>query len=99
MPSVRKVETDDIPRAKCILSIFLLTTDAATAVLELRDPPVQAKYPKFLPDEFGNSDSVPPWGDRIGDFDNGDIPDTGVVRKYEWTIQRALLAPDGLGKL
>ncbi|KAL0941950.1 laccase-1 precursor, partial [Colletotrichum truncatum] len=36
-----------------------------------------------------------PWGGRTCKSDPENVPDTGVVRKYEWTIARKVAAPDG----
>jgi hypothetical protein len=40
-----------------------------------------------------------PWGTRTAGKSNPykDIPDTGVTRYYNWTIDKMTLAPDGYG--
>ncbi|KZL65013.1 laccase-1 precursor [Colletotrichum incanum] len=57
--------------------------------------PTQVCLPPYLKADSDNEDASPPWGSRTCDSDPDDVPDTGVVRKYEWTIHRATLAPDG----
>lgn len=43
-----------------------------------------------------------PWGSRTADncnqLDNSQIPNTGMIRQYSWTVSDALLAPDGVQK-
>ncbi|EQB53500.1 multicopper oxidase [Colletotrichum gloeosporioides Cg-14] len=36
-----------------------------------------------------------PWGSRTCKSNPENVPDTGVVRKYEWTVERTWAAPDG----
>ncbi|KAF6828313.1 laccase-1 precursor [Colletotrichum plurivorum] len=43
----------------------------------------------------GDGSDEAPWGDRTCETDPEDVPDTGVVRKYEWTVERKIMAPDG----
>ncbi|KAH9240619.1 hypothetical protein K456DRAFT_1081599 [Colletotrichum gloeosporioides 23] len=38
-----------------------------------------------------------PWGSRTCKSNPENVPDTGVVRKYEWTVERTWAAPDGFG--
>ncbi|TEA17091.1 oxidoreductase ptaK [Colletotrichum sidae] len=36
-----------------------------------------------------------PWGRRTCRSDPDNVPETGVVRRYEWTVERKYAAPDG----
>ena len=59
------------------------------------DTPV---IPSFLtPNESDPLPSGFPWGSRTANDSNPykDVPDTGVVRYYEFTLSRAQIAPDG----
>lgn len=53
--------------------------------------------PIYLAPESDEHTGQPPWGSRTCYSDPEDVPDTGVVRRYDWTIQRTTLAPDGFG--
>ncbi|KAF2459428.1 Cupredoxin [Lineolata rhizophorae] len=44
-----------------------------------------------MPDGF-------PWGSRDCSSDPADIPNTGVTRHYDFTIARAVVAPDGIDR-
>ncbi|WQF85575.1 Putative multicopper oxidase, second cupredoxin domain, multicopper oxidase, copper-binding protein [Colletotrichum destructivum] len=57
--------------------------------------PTQTCFPPYLGYRSDGKKSTPPWGKRTCESDPDDVPKTGVTRKYEWTIQRAVLAPDG----
>lgn len=55
-------------------------------------------YPKFL-----TNNPLPqgyPWGTRTAEGTNSyvDVPNTGVVRTYDFTIKRGTIAPDGVNK-
>ena len=53
--------------------------------------------PKFL--ESGNSSTAPPWGNRTTSGSGPqDVPDTGVTRHYDFSVSRAVIAPDGINK-
>jgi hypothetical protein len=41
-----------------------------------------------------------PWGSRTAENSNPltDVPNTGVIRHYEFTIARSKISPDGVGK-
>ncbi|KAF5699212.1 multicopper oxidase [Fusarium mundagurra] len=45
--------------------------------------------------ESDNQGGYPAWGNRTCYSDPEDVPETGVIRKYDWTVQRTTLAPDG----
>lgn len=58
-------------------------------------------------DEFITADNTPvslsdgvPWGKLTAEHDNPytSQPRTGMTRRYEWDIERAILAPDGVEK-
>jgi FtsP/CotA-like multicopper oxidase with cupredoxin domain len=54
-----------------------------------------------LPDFLGGPGQTgAPWGDRMANDTNyyQDIPTTGVTRKYDFTVARATIAPDGYEK-
>ena len=55
------------------------------------------RYPPFM-NNTPISDRYP-WGTRTASKSNPykDIPDTGVTRYYNWTIDKMTLAPDGYG--
>ncbi|KAK0373399.1 multicopper oxidase [Colletotrichum limetticola] len=57
--------------------------------------PTPTCLPRYLGATSSEKKASPPWGNRTCESDPENVPDTGVVRKYEWTIQRAVLAPDG----
>ncbi|KAK1723500.1 uncharacterized protein BDZ83DRAFT_388739 [Colletotrichum acutatum] len=61
--------------------------------------PTPTCLPRYLGAKSSEKQASPPWGNRTCESDPENVPDTGVVRKYEWTIQRAVLAPDGFGML
>ncbi|EXF81624.1 laccase-2 [Colletotrichum fioriniae PJ7] len=61
--------------------------------------PTPTCLPRYLGAKSSEKKASPPWGNRTCESDPENVPDTGVVRKYEWTIQRAVLAPDGFGTL
>ncbi|KAK4160889.1 Cupredoxin [Cladorrhinum sp. PSN259] len=57
------------------------------------------KYPTCItkPKGHGNGGRDCPWGNLTADHANPhDIPETGVTRRYTFTIERTNLAPDGV---
>ncbi|OLN87380.1 Laccase-1-like protein 4 [Colletotrichum chlorophyti] len=92
------------PSTSTVLRLFGLGSALSSFVHAYSPPPANASKgvsaPPCLPPYLGaepghNHQGEAPWGDRTAESDPEDVPDTGVVRKYEWTIQRTTLAPDG----
>lgn len=50
---------------------------------------VKDQYPRWLGDELANA----PWELAAG---QGNVPNTGIIRRYDFTITRAQIAPDGV---
>ncbi|GKT70477.1 multicopper oxidase [Colletotrichum tofieldiae] len=88
------------PSVSTTLSLLLGLTQAVCAASEAttslsKAVPTQSSLPRYLGAKPDGKKSSPPWGRRTSETDPDDVPNTGIVRKYEWTIQRAVLAPDG----
>ncbi|KAF9870950.1 MFS monocarboxylate transporter [Colletotrichum karsti] len=59
--------------------------------------PAASGLPKWrdYDDDDDSDNQKAPWGSRTCKSNPENVPDTGVVRKYEWTVERTWAAPDG----